>query len=68
MNPNVLSRALAPSPVSVRTLDALPMASLTYQADPGQQLMLTSFDSQKLAAARALNVPTIRSGAFWERF
>ncbi len=44
------------------------MASLTYQADPGQQLMLTSFDSQKLAAARALNVPTIRSGAFWERF
>ena len=64
LNPIVLGRALEPFPGSVRTLDALHLTSLIYLADHGQEISLASYDARMLAAARALNVTTIRPESF----
>jgi hypothetical protein len=50
----VLSRALEPWPVPVRTLDALHLASLAFLVDKRQRIALASYDERQLAAARAL--------------
>lgn len=55
--PPVLSRALEPYPVPVRTLDALHLASLEFLRSRGQTVELASYDDRLLAAARALGVP-----------
>lgn len=55
--PPVLSRALEPFPVPVRTLDALHLASLEFLRSRGQTVELASYDDRLLAAARALGVP-----------
>jgi predicted nucleic acid-binding protein len=52
--PPVLSRALEPFPTSVRTLDALHLASMEFIRSNGQTLQLASYDRRLLAAARAM--------------
>ena len=53
----VLARALEPFPISLRTLDALHLASIEFLRTRGQTVALASFDERLLAAARALHVP-----------
>lgn len=57
MAPPVLARALEPFPVSVRTLDALHLASMEFLRTRRQTLELASYDDRLVAAARALDVP-----------
>jgi predicted nucleic acid-binding protein len=57
LTPIVLSRALEPFPVPVRTLDALHLATIDYLARQGQPVELATYDERFLAAARALGVP-----------
>jgi hypothetical protein len=52
--PNVLARALEPFPGSVRTLDALHLASIAFLRARGQPVKLASYDKQQIAAARRL--------------
>jgi predicted nucleic acid-binding protein len=54
--PPVLARALEPFPVSVRTLDALHLASMEFLRTRGQVVQLASFDERLLAAARKLGI------------
>ncbi len=60
MTPPVLARALEPFPKSVRTLDALHLASIEYIRSRMQLIELASFDQRLLAAARSLDVPIHR--------
>ena len=55
--PPVLARALDPFPVSVRTLDALHLASCQFLRDRGQRVELASYDDRMANAARALGIP-----------
>jgi predicted nucleic acid-binding protein len=52
----VLTRALEPFPVAVRTLDALHLASMEFLRARGQDVALASYDERLLAAARALRI------------
>lgn len=52
--PPVLARALEPFPTSVRTLDALHLASMEFLRANGQTLQLATYDQRLLAAARAM--------------
>jgi hypothetical protein len=58
LTPVVLTRALEPFPVQVRTLDALHLASLEFLRANGQRVELASYDARLLKAARALHLPT----------
>src|SRR5947209_18717384 len=55
--PPVLARALEPFPTRLRTLDALPLASVEFLRERGQKVELASYDERMLAAARALKIP-----------
>lgn len=55
--PIVLARALDPFPVSVRTLDALHLASCLFLRDRGQRVELASYDARMTNAASALGIP-----------
>ena len=57
LSPPVLARALAPFPQSVRTLDALHLASIEFLRNQGQIVRLASYDSRLVDAARALRIP-----------
>ncbi|MGI8894211.1 MAG: PIN domain-containing protein [Casimicrobiaceae bacterium] len=57
--PPVLARALEPFPVSVRTLDALHLASIEFLRSEGQTVKLATYDDRLLAAARALDVEVL---------
>jgi predicted nucleic acid-binding protein len=57
LNPSVLSSALEPFPVAVRTLDALHMATMNYFRSKGDELTLASYDNRLNDAARALDIP-----------
>ena len=52
--PPVLARTLEPFPTTVRTLDALHLASMDFLRSSGQRVELASYDHQLLAAARAM--------------
>jgi len=54
--PAVLSRALEPFPMPVRTLDALHLASMEFLRSRGQQLLLASYDEKLSEAAARLGV------------
>jgi len=54
--PPVLARALEPFPISVRTLDALHLASIEFLLQRQQQVELASYDERLIAAARALHI------------
>jgi predicted nucleic acid-binding protein len=53
----VLTRALEPFPVPVRTLDALHLATAAFVGAQGQKIELASYDRRMLAAADALRIP-----------
>jgi len=59
LSPPVLSRALEPFPMPVRTLDALHLASIEILRGRGQRITLSSYDDRLLGAARALGVPLL---------
>ena len=54
--PPVLSRALEPFPMPVRTLDALHLASIEFLRSRGQDLLLASYDERLSEAAARLGV------------
>ena len=54
MSSVVLARALAPFPLSVRTLDGLHLATMDYLRARGQTLRLASYDKRLIAAANAI--------------
>jgi hypothetical protein len=55
--PAILTRALDPFPLPVRTLDALHLAALEFLRAQGQTIELASYDQRMLAVARAMNIP-----------
>ena len=55
----VLTRALEPFPVPVRTLDALHLASALFLRSQGERLRVASYDERLVAAARALDLETV---------
>jgi predicted nucleic acid-binding protein len=59
LSPPVLTRALEPFPTSVRTLDALHLASLDYLKQRGQRVSLASYDRRLRTAAEALSVEIV---------
>lgn len=56
MTPTVLSRALDPWPVRLRTLDALHLASIEFLRAHGQDVKLASYDGRVIDAARRLSI------------
>jgi len=52
----VLTRALQPFPVPVRTLDAIHLAALEFIRAQKQSVQLASYDERLVAAARLLGV------------
>lgn len=56
MSPSVLIRATEPFPTTVRTLDALHLASIDFLSHHGVKLELASYDLQLTRAARQLGV------------
>ena len=57
LSPEILSRALEPFPVPVRTLDALHLATMDFLRTQRQTVELLSYDKRLLAAARAMAIP-----------
>ena len=59
LSPPVLERALEafPGSVSVRTLDALHLASWDFLRNQGQSIALASYDQRMVAIAGAMNIP-----------
>jgi predicted nucleic acid-binding protein len=55
--PPVLSRALEPVPIPVRTLDALHLASFEFLQEQGHAVELLTYDQRMLEAARKMRVP-----------
>jgi hypothetical protein len=52
----VLTRALQPFPVPVRTLDAIHLAAIEFIRAQKQSVQLASYDERLLAAARLLGI------------
>lgn len=59
LTPSVLARALGafPGPASVRTLDALHLASLVYLREHGQTVTLASYDRRMIDVAQVMDIP-----------
>jgi predicted nucleic acid-binding protein len=57
MVPMVLSRALDPFPVPLRTLDALHLASAEFARRRGQTVAVASYDGDIVAAAVGMGFP-----------
>ena len=53
----VLLRALDPFPVTVRTLDALHLASIEFLRAQGVKVELASYDDRLIEAARKMKIP-----------
>jgi predicted nucleic acid-binding protein len=52
----ILARALEPWPMSIRTLDALHLATIEFLRGQSEAAELASYDNRLLAAARALGI------------
>jgi uncharacterized protein len=52
----VLTRALEPFPIPVRTLDALHLASIEFLRANRQEVELATYDAKLMVAARALDI------------
>ena len=63
LSPVVLARALAGFPITVRTLDALHLASIDFLRRQGQSVELLTYDRRMADAARAMGVPVIELAA-----
>lgn len=59
MTPDILSRALQPFPLPVRTLDGLHLATMEFIRGRGRPIELASFDTRLLAAAAALGIVAV---------
>ncbi len=59
LSPPVLTRALEPFPLPVRTLDALHLASCEYLRSQGQTVALASYDRRMTDAASAMDVAVL---------
>lgn len=57
LTPVVLTRALEPFPLPVRTLDALHLASIEFLRTQRQTVTLASYDERMVRVARDLGVP-----------
>lgn len=57
MTPAVLARALEPWPITLRTLDALHLASIEFLRTHGQDIALATYDDRIIAAAQRLSIP-----------
>ena len=57
LRPEVLARALEPFPVSVRTLDALHLASVEFLRALDRDVELASYDQRQLGIAQRLGIP-----------
>ena len=57
MTPTTLERSLQPFPVTVRTLDALHLASVEFLRQRGQTVTLASYDLRMVAAAQRMGIP-----------
>src|SRR5258705_13127634 len=55
----VLARALEPWPITIRTLDALHLATVEHLRSQGGSLALASYDNRLIAAAHAIAVPIV---------
>lgn len=55
--PNVLTHALEPFPVPVRTPDALHLASVEFLRGRGVAVELATYDERLAAGARSLGIP-----------
>jgi len=56
MSQLALARALEPWPVSLRTLDALHLATMEFLRRNGEPVELASYDSKLIGAARAFGI------------
>jgi hypothetical protein len=56
LTPVVLSRALEPWPMAVRTLDALHLASIEFLRSRSQDVVLATYDDRMIASARRLSI------------
>lgn len=56
--PPVLSRALRPFPLPVRTLDAIHLASADFIREQGQRVAIASYDKRLMDAAGELGFAT----------
>jgi len=57
LSPAVLSRALEPFPIPVRTLDALHLASVNFLLERSQEITLATYDRRMQEAAQGIGVP-----------
>jgi predicted nucleic acid-binding protein len=56
VSPDHLNRALRPFPISIRTLDALHLATMDYLRTQGREIALATYDHRLLAAAQVLGI------------
>jgi hypothetical protein len=63
LSPLVLARALEPFPVSVRTLDALHLASVEYLRTQRLEVRLASYDERMVTTARRMRIPLVSLAA-----
>lgn len=56
----VLSRALEPFPLPVRTLDGLHLASIEFLRAQQQDVTLATYDTRMMEAARKMKIPLYR--------
>ncbi len=59
LSAEILSRALQPCPLPVRTLDALHLATLAFIRARGREVVVASYDLRLLAAAKAIGIESI---------
>jgi hypothetical protein len=57
LTPVVLTRALEPWPIAVRTLDGLHLGSIEFLRQHGQDVTLASYDDRMTTAATRLSIP-----------
>jgi len=57
MSEEALALALRPMPITLRTLDAMHVATADHLRSIGGTIELASYDARMLAAARALGIP-----------
>lgn len=62
LSPVILARALSAFPVTVRTLDALHLASLDYLRAQRQTVELATYDRRMMAVARTMGIPVLDLG------
>lgn len=63
LHPSTLGRALHPFPTSVRTLDALHLATMAFLREHGHRVELATYDRRLAEGAAAMGIPFSSSAA-----